>query len=364
MQSSFGNTKEIKTMTFKANEDNVRILGRTKSVDDIRYINYSCSGVEFEFTGTKVSAVLCSDKSKWEDSLKAWVAVFVDDEETPSKRFPLDTEEAVYELYNSDTCKPVKIRLMKVSEVAFAYAGIKEIIVEAVEPIKPTKNKEHKIEFIGDSITCGYGIEGVWNVDTFTTAQENPWSAYAAKTARHFDADFRCVSWSGIGIISSWTEVDEANDEWLMPMLYKYTDAAFDRNMGKTDFEVWDNSTYVPDLIIINLGTNDNSYTKGIDERIEKFTTEYYNLLSQVRACNPTSEIICTLGAMGQDLCPAVEKAVMEFARETNDTKVHSMRFEVQLESDGIGADWHPVEITHDKMSKRLIEEVKKIMKW
>gem|GEM_PF-4385899 len=34
---------------FKVNEETVRILGRTKEVDNVRYINYSCSGIEFEF---------------------------------------------------------------------------------------------------------------------------------------------------------------------------------------------------------------------------------------------------------------------------------------------------------------------------
>ena len=71
-------------------------------------------------------------------------------------------------------------------------------------------------------MTCGYGIEGVWNKDTFNTRQENPWEAYAAKTARYFDADFNCVSWSGIGIISSWTDSDTPNTEWLMPMRTLY----------------------------------------------------------------------------------------------------------------------------------------------
>ena len=82
------------------------------------------------------------------------------------------------------------------------------------------------------------------NKDVFNTTQENPWEAYAAKTARHFNADFNCVSWSGIGVISSWTEEDVPNTEWLMPMLYKYTDAALDNDLGKTEFEIWDNNTF------------------------------------------------------------------------------------------------------------------------
>lgn len=352
-------------MSFKANEDKVRILGRTKVVGDIRYINYSCSGIEFEFTGTSVSAVLCSDRSRWDEIYKAWVAVFIDDESVPSKRFPLESDERIYKLYESSTSRKVKIRLMKVSEAAFAKVGIKEIIAEGETEITPTYSKERRIEFIGDSITCGYGIEGVWNTDVFNTTQENPWEAYAAKTSRYFDADFNLVSWSGIGIISSWTDQDEPNTrEWLMPALYKYTDSAMDKSIGKTEYEIWDNCKFEPHLIVINLGTNDQSYTKGIKDRMDHFTEGYCRFLKQVRELNPNSEILCTLGVMGQELCPAVEKAVNNFKSSTNDSKIHTLFFQVQQESDGIGADWHPSLITQNKMTKKLIGRIEEIMGW
>lgn len=349
---------------FRINEENVRILGRTKEVNNIRYINYSCSGIEFEFVGTSVSVVLCTDNSKWEDIFKAWVAVFIDDEETPSKRILLDSDEDIYKVYESETSRKVKIRLMKMSEAAFSKVGIKEIIIEGEGEIVPTKSKERRIEFIGDSITCGYGIEGIFEKDVFNTTQENPWEAYAAKTARYFNADFNCVSWSGIGVVSSWTEVDEPNTEWLMPMLYNYTDAALDNDFGKEEFEAWNNSLFEPDLIVVNLGTNDTSYTKNIKERIDEFTNGYYDFLKEIRRSNPNSEIICTLGVMGQELCPAVENAVNQFKGATDDMKIYTHFFEIQLESDGIGADWHPSLRTHQKMSKTLINKIKEVMKW
>jgi len=352
-------------MTFKATEDKVRILGRTKFIDDIRYINYSCSGIEFEFIGTSASVRLCTDISKWDELHKAWIAVFIDNEEVPSKRISLDSDENIYKLYESNTSAAVKIRLMKMSEVAFAKVGIEEIIIEGESELKPTNYKEHRIEFIGDSITCGYGIEGVLNTDIFNTTQENPWEAYAAKTARHFNADFNCVSWSGIGVISSWTEEDIPNvEEGLMPELYEYTDLAMEKSLGKTEYEIWDNRKFEPHLIVINLGTNDASYTKGFKERIEHFINGYYKLLKQVRDHNPNAEIICTLGAMGHELCPAVETTVNNFKEATNDVKIHTLFFEVQLDRDGIGSDNHPSLITQDKMSKKLIAKIKEIMRW
>lgn len=351
-------------MSFKANEDKVRVLGRTKVVDDIRYINYSCSGIEFEFIGTSASVVLCTDNSKWDHIFKAWVAVFIDDESVPSKRLSLNSDEDVYKIYESSTSRKVKIRLIKMSEAAFTKVGIKEIIIQGEEGLRPTESKERRIEFIGDSITCGYGIEGVFNTDTFNTTQENPWEAYAAKTARYLNADFNCVSWSGIGVISSWTDQDIPNNDWLMPMLYKYTDAALDKSLEKPEFEIWDNLSFEPQLIVINLGTNDASYTKKIKKRVDGFVHEYYKLLEQVRNCNPNAEILCTYGVMGQDLCAAIETAVTNFKKDKNDNKIYTHFFSVQLESDGIGSDWHPSLITQDKMSKTLINKIEEVMSW
>lgn len=350
---------------FKASEDNVKVLGRTRSIGDIRYIDYSCSGIEFEFVGTSVSVVLCTDKSKWDEDHKAWTAVFIDDEAEPSKRFALDEEEGTYNLYESSIARKVKIRLMKMSESAFAKVGIKEIIIEGDGEILPTKCKKRRIEFIGDSITCGYGIEGILNVDIFRTSQENPWEAYAAKSARHFDADFNCISWSGMGIISSYTEEEVPNTkEGLMPELYRYTDEALDKSLCKDGLEIWDNHKFEPHLIVINLGTNDSSYTKGIEDRQKNFEEGYYNFLKQVRECNPNSEIICALGVMGQGLCPIVEAAVQRFKTSMNDKKIHTLVFELQQESDGIGTDSHPSLITQDKMSKKLIGKIEEVMGW
>lgn len=352
-------------MDFKAKEEYVRILGRTKMMDDIRYMDYSCSGIEFEFTGRSASVVLVTNNEVWPDTdqFRAWVAVFIDDGDVPVKRFALEEAEASYTLYETDTPRRVKLRLMKMSEAAFGVAGIKSITTDGI--IEPTSSKAHRIEFIGDSITCGYGNEGVWNVDVFNTAQENPWEAYAAKTARYFNADFNLVSWSGIGIISAWTDKDEPNtSEWLMPELYQYTDGGFDRTRDCVDFEVWDNNSFLPELIVINLGTNDASYTKGKEDRIAHFTESYVRFLNQVRSANPTSEILCTLGAMGHDLCAAVETAVQVYVGKTLDFNIHTLCFDVQQESDSIGTDWHPSITTHGKMADKLIEKIKEVIHW
>jgi lysophospholipase L1-like esterase len=349
-------------MIVHGDDSHVRVIGRTLRYQDITYIDYSCSAIEFLFTGTRAEAVLWSDGSSFESIHRAVVAVFVDEEETPSKRLVLDKEEDTYLLYQGTKAKETKIRLVKYSEVAFGRVGIKGIITDGTKPV-PTQAGIRKLEFIGDSITCGYGIEGVLNVDTFTTAQENPWEAYAATTARALNADYHLISWSGIGIISNYTEEEIPNDSWLMPAMYPYTDKATDLALGNKELSIWNNKAFIPDCIIINLGTNDQSYTKKIPDRVETFGREYHKFIKNVRNLNPYSKILCTLGAMGQDLCAEIEHQVNLLTTE-GIKDIYYMAFDDQLETDGIGADWHPTKITHNKMAARLVGKLEELMNW
>ena len=53
-----------------------------------------------------------------------------------------------------------------------------------------------------------------------------------------------------------------------------------------------------------------------------------------------------------------------QWKNSTGDRKIHTHFFDVQLEEDGIGIDWHPSLRTHEKMSETLINKIKEVMKW
>jgi len=355
-------------MEILLNNKNLKISGRCLTIDEVLYLGYSGAFVEFQFTGKKVHATICSNSPDLESIFNAWIAVFIDDSNEPIKRIPLTEFEKDYLIYESEEEKSVKIRIVKISEAAFGKVGIKKITTDNDNPLTPKDIKARKIEFIGDSITCGYGIDGIFEKDSFTTEQESCYKAYAIKTARELNAEYHLVAWSGIGTTSSWMEenTQEPLNDWLMPMLYRYTDASLCQTLKIPidKWELWNFSQFQPDLIVINLGTNDSSYVKNIPERIEKYEMDYFNFLNQVRENNPNSTVLATLGVMGQDLCKSVEKQVLEFKKIYNDEKIHFMPFDIQLEEDGIGTDWHPSENTNIKMMLKLTKKIKEIMKW
>lgn len=350
-------------MNILENKDAYRLSGRATWQEGALYLGYSASFVEFTFKGTKAEAELLTDRLDWEEIHRARVAVFVDGEETPVLRFPLTKERERFVLYESTEAKEVTLRIMKYSEAAFGAVGIASLEVEG-EILPPPAAKNKKIEIIGDSITCGYGIEGVVDVDNFTTSQENPWNAYGCRVARTLDADFSLISWSGNGIISHWVPEDvnePRNEEALMPEMYVYEDYSADlrRNKARADFIKRDFKTYQPQLIIINLGTNDSSYTRKIPARDRAFINGYVKFLREVREVNPDANILCTIGLMSIDTNSLVEEAVAR-VNAFGDNKVFFKEAFLQNgEVDGIGADWHPTESTQKKFAEYLVEYIK-----
>lgn len=350
-------------MNILKNQTSYRLSGRVTRQEDAVYLGYSASFLEVAFRGTKAEAEFLTDRLDWEEMHRAWVAVFVNGEESPSLRFPLTKEKERFVLYESETPKDVTLRIMKYSEAAFGAVGIADLVVEG-ELLPPPVEKAKKIEVIGDSITCGYGIEGIVDKDTFTTAQENPWNAYGCRIARALDAEFSLISWSGNGIVSHYVDetVNEPrNDEALMPELYYYEDYSADLRRGKNraEFIKRDFSAYQPQLIIINLGTNDGSYTRNIPARDRAFVNGYVKFLRQIREVNPDANILCTVGLMRTETNALVAEAV-ERVNAFGDNKVYFKEAFLQNgEVDGIGADWHPTERTQKKFAEYLLDFIK-----
>ena len=180
--------------------------------------------------------------------------------------------------------------------------------------LNPDKLPKRKIEFFGNSITCGYAI--------YDSAQdfpygyyENNYDAYAAITARHFHAQYHCTAKSGIGIMVSWFPL-------IMPEMYNRLDATDSTSK-------WDFSKYRPDLVVINLLQNDSWIVKMPDnEQFKKrfgnkppdesqIVEAYKNFVQTIRSTYPKAQIICMLGNMditkkGSPWPDYVQKAVDE----------------------------------------------------
>lgn len=223
--------------------------------------------------------------------------------------------------------------------------------------VAPSPLPQRKIEFIGNSITCGYGVESTDASDPFTEETENHYYSYAAITARNLQARHTAIARSGIGIYRNFNGPSEGSPD-CMPARYAQT-------LFNDSSELWDFSQYTPDVVCINLGTNDAS-TPGYDR--ERLYRAYADFLSTVRHNYPNAKIVLLTGCMlsGKPLS-VVKETLDRLTREchrTGDREVYRFDMTPQTGDLGYGASWHPSLQQHQRMADELTPFLRELMGW
>ena len=223
--------------------------------------------------------------------------------------------------------------------------------------LSPLPLPERRIEFIGDSMTCGYGIEASNEKEKFADETENHYYTYAALTARALKAQHVVVARSGIGIYRNYNGPKTGNAD-CMPRLY-------DRILFSVEEEKWDFSRYMPDVVCVNLGTNDVSTEPYDKTMLENAYRDFYYTL---RAKYPEAKIVFLSGSAmaGQKLehMQYAMDAVVRQARLKGDMNVFRFDMSNQTGDLGYGAAWHPSKWQNEKMAGELTAYLRGLMKW
>ncbi len=355
------------SVTVTPSRQNVKPLGRTMFLDDSLWMAFSAAGAEFTFHGHHCEVTFLGDDRAAlpdEGENHARVAVYMNGVRVADTM--IDAPEKTCTVCDLDEAEDVVVRIVKLSETAMATCGVKSITVDDERGVRPTPEKARKIEIVGDSITCGYGMDDEVAEHHFKTSTEDATGAYAYKTAAALDADYSLVSISGYGIISGYTATaEEKITAQTIPQYYSKLGFSYGAYQGRRAQDTpWDHSAFRPDLIVINLGTNDDSYCLDHANRQADYRDTYVSFLKDVRRCNPDAKILCILGIMGIRLCPHMTAAAEEYTRQTGDMNIATLHFPEQLEEDGRTADYHPTARTHDKAAAKLTAYVRELMNW
>ncbi len=347
------------------NEENVKYLGRTVFIDDGIWCGLSGTGISFKFRGKRLKIELAGDSGVFEDaSNHARVGIYLDNKRI--KDIMIDEKSMTVDVIDSEVEVSNEIRIVKLSESAMSTFGITELSADNDAVIGPADPKERKIEFIGDSITCGYALDDEDLSHVFSTATEDVTKTYAYKTASALDADYSFVCMSGYGIISGYTANGEKISSQTIPQYFDGCGFSYHKFADKiypSDVK-WDHSRFSPDVVVINLGTNDDSYCLDDESKQKEFSDAYSEFLKQVRNADKKALIICCVGIMGQRIFPAVKCGAEKYISETGDDRVAIFEFDEQLETDGRVVDYHPTVVTNSKAADVLIAEIKKDMNW
>ena len=218
------NTGEFITKDYSATDENVKLTGRTMYNNDTAWLVQSGSAVEFTVTGKSATVTLAGDSSiNNSEDYRPRYAVLIDGEIIEDS--VMSTSEKTLTLFEGETSRTSEIRIIHLSEAMNGAVGVKNISVtsDKAVPISPLPEKSLSIEFIGDSITCAYGVEGLSSYESFKTTTENFMKSYAYLTAQKLNADYSAVSYSGHGIISGYTSSGDINTDSLIPDCYELT---------------------------------------------------------------------------------------------------------------------------------------------
>lgn len=251
-----------------------------------------------------------------------------------------------------------QVQLMYVTEGYDRRAEFRGFIVDNDCSLSPAPAlSERRIEFIGNSITCGYGVESTERDAPFLDATCNHYFTYAARTARALEAQHVVVARSGIGVYRNYNgprngDKINMNTEYTHTLLYDTS-------------EQWDFTRYTPQVVCINLGTNDTS-TSGADPKLLK--KGYVDLLHQVRSAYPDAKIVLLCGPMmngdALTLVNTTLDKVAEEAQKAGDKEVYRFNFAPQNGDLGYGASWHPSYWQHEKMAGELVPFLRSLMGW
>jgi hypothetical protein len=249
---------------------------------------WSGAQIEINFKGTGIGAIFYESKGN------NYYNVIIDNDS--SYIFRPSVEKKAYSLASGLEDKEHNLKIYKRTEwtrgITYFYGFLPE---SGTVLLDPPARKSRQMEFYGNSITAGFGVEDPTRADRADSIFTNNYLSYAAITARHFNARAHYIVRSGIGIMVSWIPI-------IMPELY-------DRLDPNDPESSWDFNAYQPDLVIINLLQNDAYVlaTPKSKEYLFRFENKpvpdesfiinsYVDFVKLIRDKYPKARIICMLG--------------------------------------------------------------------
>lgn len=330
--------------------DKLNYTGRIDfSNQDFARFDWPASSVDFTFQGKWTKIYMKGGESNYFN-------LFVNGELNKVVHSKMDTVIKVLGFRN----EPTKVSLFKRTEGEMGqtlFYGVE--LSPGAELLSSQKIKTRKIEFIGNSITAGYGTEGKNKEESFKPITENVWKSYACITAQAFDAQAHVLAHSGLGVVRNYGDEKKVSTE-LAPMPER-----FDQTLDTDDKSIWDFNSWHPDVVVINLGTNDFSTTPHPEKVI--FQRGYEKLIKDVRAQYGDIPIFCLSG-------PMLENPASDYIKETvkkvqiadSDRNIHFIGIPVDLldEEKDLGSDSHPSFQGQQKITRHIVPVMAKVIEW
>ncbi|HVY86467.1 MAG TPA: GDSL-type esterase/lipase family protein [Caulobacterales bacterium] len=322
----------------QADDATYRTLGRYADADGGgQTFAWPASGVEGRFVGARLVAHI-------EESGTSLMDLDVDGVMT---QLQLETGARDYTLFSAQTPGEHYVRLTRRSEVGSGLTTIRSLTLDGQWRALPAH--AHRILFVGDSITVGYGAAGADEHCHYSAETSPPFDSYAARTASAFDADFEVVAISGRGVVRNYGGFDAHHMSELI-------DAALPDHPEMH----WDAAKFSPELIVINLGANDFSTA----DPGPTFEPAYLAMLRTLRQRYPRARIITAFGPEPrEDAIPRITAVTQTYNHETGE-RIPFLYLPRAATGHIFGCDYHPGEDTHALMAQALEAKIVHDLGW
>jgi lysophospholipase L1-like esterase len=225
--------------------------------------------------------------------------------------------------------------------------------------LTPHSWPRRRMLFIGDSVTCAEAVNRFpdWKKDR--PASWDAYRSYGMTLARALDAQAHLVCFGGRGLLRDYRG---QRDVLNTPQFF---DLAVPDEKSPA---AWDHSAYIPDVVVISLGTNDFSLGIGSFPEREEWVTTYVRFVRVVRARYPEAHIFLTEGAIVNDADDPArpQKSVLtsylkETATRLADPRVHLLE---SRHYPGDADDAHPTGTQHAAMAQDMEPTIRAAVGW
>lgn len=364
-------------------KDLIRTNGRTYFDEKGKalYSNWTCGAFEFGFKGTALKVEFTAMK----DTLMPppgrmmpgmeipkpddwpFIAVFLDDGEEPYLKTEVKDGDSVLVFFREST-ETHKIKIVKLTENFRTELGITGFRMDG-ELFAVEEDQKPIIEFIGDSITCGFGNDTRDAQHQYVASEQNGWMTHGAIAARRLGLEPRFISVSGISV----TSVPGMPGPYCMEDLYPYADLVLEDKLGeKYDgkrpevYTPYDFSQKKAKYVVLNLGTNDANqiyFSPDKEAQAQRVREHYKAFVQNIRKLNgPETMIICALGCMDYYLFDVIRDIVSEIKTETGDQNIVTLKYNKMMAmGPDAGAVGHPHIHRHKLMAEDLVKFISQL---
>jgi len=321
----------------------ISYVGRTAVSSGV--VSFDWSGVEFslEFEGTSISLIFSGGNQNEYD-------ITIDGKALPTLTIT-SGNLTPYPIAFGLTDTTHTLTVAKRTEAFFGVQALHTIVLDTGKWLQPsTPLPTRKLEFIGDSITCGYGDEGTFPC-SFSAQTENNLKGYSGLVGDHFKAQISVECWSGKGLVRNYGDKNITSPDPL-PSYYNKTLASID-NSPEWEFK------WIPNGVVINLGTNDYSTQPFPPQTV--FIPAYLDFIKYIRMhYGQDVQLFLVCGPMtGSPCCDYVQQVVTQAQ-----PNVHYVNLQGILTQSDLGCDYHPNVSGHSKMANITIPIIGTALNW